>query len=123
MGEASRNLNDGAFKLWVFLSANVDGYQFDLSSKAMLNEFGIKKGQYDNAVKELIEKGYLVDENASHPPEDVLNYFGFYQIPKKPTENTNVITILNPTNKKKSSSLNELNKLLAQSADDDFDFG
>lgn len=131
MGEASRDLNDGAFKLWIFLSANIDGFHLELSSKAMLNEFGIKKAQYDNAVKELIAKGYLVDENASHPPEDVLNYFGFYQIPQKttenkeekPKENTKVITIQKPIEKKKSSSFNEWKKPLAQSSDDDFDFG
>lgn len=122
MGLASRNLNDGAFKLWIFLSANVDGYQFDLSSKAILNEFGMKKTQYDNAVKELIAKGYLVDENANHPPEDVRNYFGFYQIPKKSTENTNVITILNPTQKEESSSLNARKKIFAQSTDDFYGF-
>ena len=43
----------------------------------------MKKGQYDAAVLELIEKGYLVDENAKYPPEDVRNYYGFYQLPMK----------------------------------------
>ena len=131
MGNASRDLADGAFKLWIFLSANVDGYQFDLSSKAILNEFGMKKTQYDNAVKELIEKGYLVDENAKHPPEDVRNYFGFYQIPQKPTEDKTakqpesitVITIQKPKEKKKSGSSEELPQYIAWNSEETFDFG
>ena len=58
---AGRDLKSGAFKLWVYLAQNQNNYTFALSNKAVAEYFGIKKDQYDNAVKELIEKGYLIE--------------------------------------------------------------
>lgn len=58
--EAARNLKAGAFKLWIYFSKNQNNYEFGLSSSDALATFGMKKDQYDGAVKELIEKGYLV---------------------------------------------------------------
>lgn len=49
----------GAFKLWMYLSKNQDGYEFDLSC-ADCGTWGIKKDTYHNAVNELINKGYLI---------------------------------------------------------------
>ena len=53
---AAADLKAGAFKLWVYIAKNQNGFTFGLSNKAVAEYFGIKKDQYDNAVKELIEK-------------------------------------------------------------------
>lgn len=58
---AARQLDAGAFKLWMYLYK--EGMRFgcyDLSSKRVQEDFGIKKTQYNSAIKELIEKGYLI---------------------------------------------------------------
>ena len=58
---AAIDLKSGAFKLWVYLAKNQNNFTFGLSNKAVAEQFGIKKDQYDSAVKELIEKGYLIE--------------------------------------------------------------
>lgn len=58
---AAIDLKSGAFKLWIYFAKNQDNYTFGLSNKAVAEQFGIKKDQYDSAVKELIEKGYLIE--------------------------------------------------------------
>lgn len=58
---AARQLDAGAFKLWMYLYK--EGMRlgcYDLSSKRVQEDFGIKKTQYNSAIKELIEKGYLI---------------------------------------------------------------
>ena len=107
----------------------------ELSSKAIQNEFGMKKAQYDAAVKELIAKGYLVDENAKHPPEDVRNYYGFYQLPqpqekeeqpkenKQTTKNTTTPKSSNPDEIQNASLLRIMERLNTQREPEDFDFG
>lgn len=50
----------GAFKLWLYLSKNQDGYEFDLSC-VDCGAWGIKKDTYHNAVNELISRGYLIE--------------------------------------------------------------
>lgn len=56
---AAQNLDAGAFKLWIYLVKNQDGFELALSKQAVENNFGMKKAQYDNAVHQLIDKGYL----------------------------------------------------------------
>ena len=63
MNAAACDLDAGAFKLWVYLAKNQQHYEFALSSADAANNFGLKKKQYDNAVAQLIEKGYLVNTN------------------------------------------------------------
>lgn len=60
MDKAAQNLDAGAFKLWMYFAKNQDGYKFALSSKAVERDFGVKIKQYNNAIKELTDKGYLV---------------------------------------------------------------
>lgn len=60
MESAASELDAGAFKLWVYFAKNQNGYEFALSQKAVEECFGMKKKQYDNAVSQLIEKGFLV---------------------------------------------------------------
>lgn len=63
---AATDLKSGAFKLWIYFAKNQDNYSFGLSNKAVAETFGIKKDQYDNAVKELIEKGYLIEQSKNN---------------------------------------------------------
>lgn len=60
---AAKSLDAGAYKLWCYLGMNQDGYTFALSSKDAKERFGLNKAQYDNAVKKLIEQGYLVNRS------------------------------------------------------------
>lgn len=76
---AARQLNAGAFKFWTYLYK--EGMHFgcyDLSSKRVQKDFGIKKTQYNSAIKELIEKGYLVQ---SLEVKSVINLWEFYVMP------------------------------------------
>jgi hypothetical protein len=73
MQQAAINLKAGAFKLWIYFAKNQDGYEFALSSKSVADEFGIKIDQYNSAIKELMEKGYLIQESG--------NRYSFNEIP------------------------------------------
>ena len=72
---AAIDLKAGAFKLWIYFSKNQNFYEFALSNKDVNENFGIKKDQYDSAVKELISKGYLVETSGNH--------YTFYEVPQK----------------------------------------
>jgi hypothetical protein len=61
MEGASRDLRAGSFVLWCYFAKNQGGYEFALSNTAALESMGIKRDAYNNAVKELMEKGYLVN--------------------------------------------------------------
>ena len=68
------DLKSSGFKLWCYLNKNQNGYTFGLSPvDAIKWGVGCKKS-YDNAVKELIEKGYLVNRGGNH--------YDFYELPK-----------------------------------------
>ena len=60
---AARDLQAGAFKLWIYFAKNQQNYCFALSNTAAEQNFGIKIKQYNNAIKELTEKGYLIKQN------------------------------------------------------------
>lgn len=75
--KAAQTLKAGAFKLWIYLAQNQNNYTFALSNKAVAEYFGIKKDQYDSAVKELIEKGYLI--------ETTKNKYNFLELAEKTT--------------------------------------
>lgn len=64
--EAYRNLTHKSIGLWMYFYGNKQGYQFELSEKAFCQESGISKSSYYSAVKELIEKGYLVETSSNH---------------------------------------------------------
>lgn len=63
---AAIDLKSGAFKMWVYFAKNQNNYTLALSNKAASEYFGIKKDQYDNAIKELIEKGYLIEQSKNN---------------------------------------------------------
>lgn len=71
---AAQQLKPSAFKLWIYLAKNQFGYSLDLSSKAVLEEFNMKKDMYDSAVQELIEKGFLVLYKDK-------TFYYFYEVP------------------------------------------
>ena len=75
---AGYDLDAGAFKLWIYLAKNQDGYTFALSRADIEKRFNMGKTQYDKARKELVSKGYLVNERG--------NYYIFYERPKILTE-------------------------------------
>lgn len=71
---AIKTLSSNGFKLWCYINKNQDGYTFGLSKVDVFN-WGIgSKSSYDRAVKELIEKGFLVST------DKVDNYI-FYELP------------------------------------------
>ena len=79
---AMMDLKGETFKLWCYLNKNRDGYTFFLSKVDAL-QWGIgSKSSYDRAVKELIEKRYLVSVSG--------NRYNFYEIPR---EESVIITI------------------------------
>lgn len=71
---AMQELKGSSFKLWAYFNKNQDKYQLELSQKACA-EWGIKKDSYYSAVKDLIEKGYLV------PITPYSNIFDFHEMP------------------------------------------
>ncbi len=71
------DLKGESFKLWMYMSKNQSGYTFALSPVDAI-KWGVgSKSSYDRAVKDLIEKGYLVETSKNH--------FNFYEIPKAET--------------------------------------
>lgn len=76
------NLKGETLKLWLYCNKNQDGYQFELSQKA-LQEWGLKKDAYQTAKKKLMELGYLV------PVSEDSNVLIFYEtLSEKPTNPT-----------------------------------
>lgn len=101
MCKAAQELDAGAFKLWIYFAKNQKGYKFALSSKAVERDFGMKIKQYNNAVKELIDKGYLVHiqgdsykfhEIAVITKEDNVKIKENHVITKEDNDNITVIT-------------------------------
>ena len=80
MQQAMRTLKGSSLKMWLYLNKNQENYTFDLSRAACL-EWGIKKDSYYDGVRELVEKGYLVQSREGS------NYYTFYESPR--TENQN----------------------------------
>ena len=75
----AKQLSVEAFKLWMYLYR--EGTRlgcYYLRRKRVQEDFGIKKIQYDTAIKELIEKGYLVQHSEAN---SVNNVWEFYVMP------------------------------------------
>ena len=74
---AASDLKNDTFKLWCYLNKNQAGYTFALSNVDAI-KFGIgSRSSYDRGIKELIEKGYLVETSKNH--------YSFYEKPKTET--------------------------------------
>ena len=70
MQNASMNLKDGAFKLWLYLAKNQNNEKWILSQKER-EKWGIKKDSYYRGIEQLKEKKYLVEVGDSE--------FDFYE--------------------------------------------
>ncbi len=76
--EASRVLTDRAFKLYIRMNLHRDGFTYALSPVEILEQIGMSEKRYHYAVRELIEKGYLVRNESNKMLYD------FYENPQKP---------------------------------------
>lgn len=78
MSQAALDLNKAStFKLWVYFAMNKNGYEFELSARAVSNFCGITEKTYREAVKELIARRYLVQRGEGS------NHYDFYEIPRE----------------------------------------
>lgn len=68
------------FKLYIYIAKNPNNYNFDLSSSHFCKWAGCARTAYNSAVKELIDKGYLVKD------ESEKNHFKFYEYPRTKEE-------------------------------------
>jgi len=57
--EASKKLTSSAFKIYLYLSGNANGFNLALSKQAIEKDLGIKKTAYYDAMKELESLGYI----------------------------------------------------------------
>ena len=74
---ALNNLSGSAFKLYMYFAKNQNGYCFNLSA-ADVAAHGIPNSTYYKARKELIERGYLIEESGNRLVfKDVPNEFIF----------------------------------------------
>lgn len=53
-------LPPSAFKVWCYINAHQNNYEFALSSKDVKEVCDMAKKTYDNAIQTLIDRGYLV---------------------------------------------------------------
>lgn len=72
--KAMMDLKGETFKLWCYLGKNQNNHEFALSKVDALNWGMGSKSSYDRAVKELIEKKYLVETSPNH--------YDFYEVPQ-----------------------------------------
>lgn len=72
---AAKELTDKAFKLYTRMSLHQDGHTYALSPVEINNSIGMTDKRYRDAVKEMIQRGYLV----KHPQYKSV-YF-FYEAP------------------------------------------
>lgn len=78
---AAHDLQTAAgFKLYIYIAKNQDKYKFDLSNVLFHNWSGCGRTAYNSAVKELIDKGYLVED------EEKKNFYNFYEYPRMKEE-------------------------------------
>lgn len=104
--KAMADLNSSAFILWLYIAENQEGYNFALSNVAFKNATGIGKTAYDNAIKELIDKRYLV------VVEGKKTSFNFYETPLEEAivvgpQNNDRLDISDVQNEKVSSQYND----------------
>ena len=75
---ASRNISgEVAFKLYLYLAANADNYEFDFSPQHFANIYGVSIDAAKKAVQKLIDAGYLT------PSKKYKNSYEFYEVPQE----------------------------------------
>ncbi len=73
--EACQRLTAYELKLYLYLASNMDGYNLALSQVAVTNAVNLPRSTYYDQVKNLVNKGYLVDRGG--------NKYDFYEIPQR----------------------------------------
>ena len=68
---AANTLSFSAFKIYLYMANNKNGYTFALSYAALNEEIPMKRDTYDNAIKDLKKAGYLEQEKG--------NQWNFYE--------------------------------------------
>lgn len=75
ISEASRNLGEAAFKFYMYLCCNADGYQFDYSPQHFANIYGLSVDRARKVVQQLVDARYLVlNDNG---------IYEFYEVPQE----------------------------------------
>lgn len=77
---AAKELSDRAFKLYIRMNLHQDKHTYALSPVAIQQDIGMTDKRYREAVKELIEKGYLVQQ------EKYKSLYIFFEYPQKDNE-------------------------------------
>ena len=78
LAAASRNLSgEIAFKFYLYLCSNQDGYSFHYSPQHFANIYGVSLDSARRADEKLKEAGYLV------PSADRKNGYDFYEVPQE----------------------------------------
>lgn len=82
--DASKDLKDTTFKLYIYFISNQDEYISGLSKVDVINKTGISESSYKRAMKELEEKGYLIYSNqrATDSQGENLPLYDFYARPR-----------------------------------------
>lgn len=95
---ASKDLAPAAFKLYLYLASNADGFNLALSQAACAEAIGLKNRTYYRAVEELQDKGYITLKQG--------NIFNFHCKPAKNDSlaNTEKITAKNDSLPAKNDS-------------------
>lgn len=63
---ACATLTYSAFKLYLYMADNKDGYSFALSYEAVNEVLPMNRNTYDKAIKELRENGYLQQTSGNY---------------------------------------------------------
>lgn len=71
---AMRNLGEMGFKLWMYLYCKRDEDSFTYDVEDYYEKFGVDEKGYEEGEKELLNKGYLVEEKK--------DCFSFYTTPQ-----------------------------------------
>lgn len=79
--KAASDLKGNAFKVYIYLLTNLEGYYFGLSTQDISNTYGMSIDSARDAIKQLIDKGYMVQMEGSK------NEYTFYdRVDRKPVE-------------------------------------
>ena len=72
---AHKKLSSNAYSLYMYFVLNVPGYTEALSIKHITNSMDLSERTYYKAIKELIEKNYLIKT----PHQQIKEYYLFYE--------------------------------------------
>ena len=76
MSAVYKELGYTAFYLYLILCGNADGFRFEFSPQAILNNFGMPVSTTNDQVKKLIAKGFLIQRAEGS------NLYDFYAEPE-----------------------------------------